>query len=96
MPTPGEMVMVFCYDVADDRARRRIAAILEDGAVRVQRSVFEARLTARAADRLATKAARHLGPEDSLRVYAISAQGLRRSRAYGPLPLPEDQDFYLL
>jgi len=37
-----------------------------------------------------------LGPGGALRVYAVAAGGMRRSRAYGPLPLPEAQDFYLL
>ncbi len=92
----AEMLMVFCYDVADDRARRRVAAVLEAGAVRVQRSVFEARMSGRRADRLAEAAARHLGQGDSLRVYAVGAHGLARSRAYGPLPLPEAQDFWLV
>jgi len=92
----SEMVMVFCYDVTDDRARRRVAAVLEQVAVRVQRSVFEARMPAGLALRTAEEAARLLGPGDSLRVYAVGAHGLNRSRAYGPLPLPEAQDFYLL
>jgi hypothetical protein len=35
-------------------------------------------------------------PGDSLRVYAVTDRGLDRSFAYGPLPLPERQDFYLL
>lgn len=92
----AEMLMVFCYDVADDRRRRRVAAVLEAAAVRVQKSVFEARMDEAAADRLALKAARYLGSDDSLRVYAIGAHGRTRSRAYGPLPLPEAQEFYLL
>ncbi|MFP5516981.1 MAG: CRISPR-associated endonuclease Cas2 [Alphaproteobacteria bacterium] len=91
-----EMLTVFCYDVADDRARRRIAAVLEERAARVQRSVFEARLDARATRRLAERAARHLSAGDSLRVYAVGAAGRRRSLAFGPPPLAEDQDFWLL
>lgn len=92
----ADMVMVFCYDVSNAKARRRLAAVLEQEAVRVQRSVFEARMNRRRADGLADRAARHLEQGDSLRVYAIGAHGLARSRAYGPLPLPEEQDFYLL
>src|SRR5690349_3920437 len=79
----AEMVMVFCYDVSGTRARRRVAAVLEREAVRVQRSVFEARMNRRRADRLAAEAAQHLEQGDSLRVYAISAHGLARSKSYG-------------
>ncbi len=90
------MLTVFCYDVADDRDRRRVARVLEDRAVRVQDSVFEARLTERQAAALFEAVARELGAGDSLRAYAITAQGLRRSRATGGAPLPEDRDFFLL
>lgn len=92
----AEMLMVFCYDVSRDRARRRVADVLEDRCVRVQKSVFEARLDRRDAERLARRVARELEPGDSLRVYAITETGLERSLAFGPLPLPEAQDFYLL
>jgi CRISPR-associated protein Cas2 len=92
----AEMLMVFCYDVSSNRARRRVAGLLEDRCVRVQRSVFEARMSRTDAQRLARKAARELEPGDSLRVYAVTEAGLERSLAYGILPLPEAQDFYLL
>jgi CRISPR-associated endonuclease Cas2 len=40
-----EHVFVFCYDVASDKVRRRLADILEDKGTRVQKSVFEVRAT---------------------------------------------------
>lgn len=90
------MVMVFCYDVESDRRRRRVAALLEEWGVRVQKSVFEARLTDRQARALLARAARELGPRDSLRMYALSAHGLARSAAIGAAPVPEQRDFWLL
>jgi len=90
-----EMVMVFCYDVSDARARRRVSAVLEDRAVRVQDSVFEARLTPRHAHALFQAAAGELGTGDSLRLYAVTATGMRVSRAAGGAPVPEDHDLYL-
>lgn len=90
-----EMVMVFCYDISDARVRRRVAGVLEERAVRVQESVFEARLTPRRAQALFRTAARELGRGDSLRLYAVSAAGMRVSRSAGGAPLPEDHDFYL-
>ncbi len=90
-----EMVMVFCYDVADARRRRRAAAALEERAVRVQESVFEARMTTTAAQRLFDRVSAKLEAGDSLRLYAVSAAGLRHCRASGGAPLPEDHDFWL-
>ena len=90
-----EMLTVFCYDVVDDRVRQRVARLLEARCVRVQKSVFEARLTGAQAQALVDRAAVLLGPADSLRLYAITAQGLKRSQAIGGAPLAEDHDFYL-
>lgn len=90
-----EMVMVFCYDVSDSRNRRRVAGVLEERAVRVQDSVFEARMTPRRAHALFRAAAGALGDGDSLRLYAVGAAGLRVSRTVGGAPLPEDHDFHL-
>jgi len=90
-----ERLYVFCYDVSDRRARNRIAKRLEDNAVRVQRSVFEARLTARRAKSVARGAARHLGPGDSLKVYAVGASGFTHCMAFGAALLPASGDYLL-
>lgn len=90
------MVMVFCYDVENNRRRRRVAAVLEEWGVRVQKSVFEARLTERQSRTVLARAARELGPRDSLRMYAVSAHGLTRTATIGGAPVPEQKDFWLL
>jgi CRISPR-associated protein Cas2 len=90
------MLTVFTYDVVRDRERRRVAAILEAEAVRVQYSVFEARLDEGDARDLAERVARELGPADTLRVYTVGADGLRRCRAYGGAPIAEPGDYWLL
>jgi len=90
------MTMVFCYDVVDDRTRQRVAKALEERAVRVQESVFEARLSERETGLLFDRVSRLLNPEDSLRMYALSASGLARSRVAGGAPLPEDGDYWLI
>ncbi len=91
-----ESLFVFTYDVVGDRARRRVAHILEEATVRVQDSVFEARMSPDAAEKLAHAAARELDESDSLRVYAVGDATLDRCLAFGVLPLPERHDFYLL
>ncbi|MQX38168.1 CRISPR-associated endonuclease Cas2 [Roseospira navarrensis] len=85
--TSTTMLTVFCYDVVDDKARRRVARTLEDVAVRVQDSVFEAWMTAPQAARVFRAAREHLHDGDSLRVYAVSGDGLKRSHSVGPAPL---------
>ena len=82
----GEMLTVFAYDVSDNRRRRKLARVLEQVATRVQGSVFEARMTRRAAESAGRQAARHLGQGDSLRLYAVGADGLSRSRVLGDGP----------
>lgn len=93
----GEMLMVFTYDVSLARRRRKVAGILEARATRVQYSVFEARMTRVETDTLAQRCATHLGSGDSLRVYAIGADGERRSRVYGDaVPFEESDGFWIV
>jgi CRISPR-associated endonuclease Cas2 len=89
-------IYVFVYDVARDSRRARIAELLGESLCRVQKSVFEGRMAPAAARRLAQRAAKCLGPEDSLRAYAVTADGLADSLAIGGgAPLPEAHDFLL-
>jgi CRISPR-associated protein Cas2 len=91
-----EMLTVYCSDVERARARRRVAKVLEARCVRVQRSVFEARLAAHEAEALLGAAAAELGPGDSLRMYAVGAHGLERSAAIGGAPLAADEPYWLV
>ncbi len=92
----ADALYVFSYDIAGNRERRRVARILEEVCVRVQDSVFEARLSKVQARKLARNAARELNEGDSLRVYAIGHGMLERCLAFGAPPLPEQHEFYLL
>jgi len=90
------MLMMVCYDIAEPRARARIAAMLEDQAVRVQESVFEVRLTQRQADALFDMLSHWVSLGDSLRMYGVSAAGLARSRAMGGAPIPDDAPYWIV
>ena len=92
----AKMLTVVTYDIADDRRRRRIASALEDRMVRVQESVFEARLTAEATRTLIRRLEALMKAGDSLRVYAVPADGLRRCHQTGGAPLMDDRDYWLL
>lgn len=93
----GEMLVVMSYDVGASRARRKLAALLEAELTRVQKSVFEGRLTAARTEALRRRAAALLEPGDSLRVYSVGADGLRRSAVEGTgAPLQEAADFWVI
>lgn len=91
-----EHLYVFCYDIVKDGIRAKVAKRLETDLVRVQDSVFEGRLTAAEAQGLATTTGAMIEDADSLRVYAVTAAGLKGSFVKGPRPLPEPQGYYIL
>ena len=92
----GIMLTVFSYDVVEGRRRRKIAHLLEDRATRVQKSVFETRMTRAEAEALAQRLASHLGEADSLRLYVLGADGEARSRVFGAgAPFESDEGFWL-
>jgi len=92
-----EMMMVFSYDVSDNKRRRRVAKRLEDEMSRVQKSVFEARMSRTAAERLANEISALIEPGDSLRVYAVGDAGFARSAVYGAsVPFEAPEGYWLI
>jgi len=96
MSQRDRVLAVFCYDVSGDRARARIAALLEEDAARVQESVFEGWMSRGRAEKLCARAARLLGPHDLLRLYCLGAEAAVKTRVFGPAPPVEAHDFHLL
>ena len=92
----GEMLTVFTYDISRNRTLAKVARIMEDAASRVQKSVFEVRMSEAKAAALSQYIASHLEPGDSLRVYAVGASGERRSRVYGDAVQMEPAGSYWL
>ncbi len=91
-----EWLYLFCYDVTGDKDRSRLASLLEKNLTRVQKSVFEGMLSQSEARNIGENAALLIGPDDSLRVYAITAAGHRNSFVFGAGYLPEREGYYLL
>lgn len=91
-----EALFVYVYDVSSDRLRRRISAILEEEGTRVQESVFEVHADQARAERILARLDRERGPGDGVRMYCLTADGRRRSRAQGGPPLAEETEFWLL
>jgi CRISPR-associated protein Cas2 len=94
--TSRPMLMVFCYDIGHPRVRQRVSDLLEEEAVRVQESVFEARMSRAQAESLFHRLAGLLDDGDRLRMYAVSAAGLERSMAEGGAPIPDDADHWVI
>lgn len=89
-------LFVFCYDISDDRVRRKIAGILELHGTRVQESVFEVRASQAQAQKLLRGLALLRLAGDSLRMYCLTQDGRARSQAEGGAPMPEATEFWLL
>lgn len=88
---------VLCYDISSDAIRRRVAALLEDHASRVQFSVFETRLNAAQLRRLIAKVEPILAKGDSLRVYTIQTTSEKHCAVYGHgVPVETDANYWLL
>lgn len=92
----ADPVFVICYDIARDRTRRRVAAVLERSMVRVQESVFEARMKPPVARRLFAEVIALGDDDDRFRLYGLNAAGIALSEVHGGAPLPEDEAFWLL
>lgn len=92
----GEMLTVFCYDISDNKNRRRISKLLEPVASRVQFSVFESRMLAKEAKNIAARINTYLMDGDSLRVYVIGHNGEQRTHVYGDGPPLENKENYWL
>jgi len=89
------LTYVMTYDISSPSIRRRVARLLEERMTRVQKSVFEARMTAMAAQRLFDEVSQLLEEDDSLRMYALTSRALEKSRASGGAPLPEEGGWWL-
>jgi CRISPR-associated protein Cas2 len=90
------MLRIIAYDISSDQRRRRIAKILEARAVRVQESLFEARLTHRTADKLMAQLLKLQGPGDSVRLYTVPDSQLDRCREAGGPAIDTGGRFWLV
>ena len=89
-------VRVIAYDTNSDARRRKLSSLLEDNAVRVQYSVFEARMNDKRLKSMVAEIKNIITAEDKIRIYTLDQNSLARSYSFGGSPLPERQDFWLL
>ena len=64
-----------CFDITDDRSRRRVSGVLEEYGLRIQRSVFEISLESSSQlSALCKRLKPYLESGDDLRLYNLCAQ----------------------
>jgi CRISPR-associated protein Cas2 len=95
MPDRPQLRLIV-YDIANDRRRRKVAALLEKRAARVQESVFEARLSQAQLTRLRHRLDAVLAPEDSLRIYTVPDAALTRCHIQGGPMLADGARYWLI
>ncbi|MFW5697990.1 MAG: CRISPR-associated endonuclease Cas2 [Fimbriimonadaceae bacterium] len=82
------MLVVVCYDIADDRRRNKVAKILEGYGERVNFSVFECWLDRRRYNKLMQRLRRRVHPDqDVVRVYRMCASCADRREGLGEYEL---------
>jgi len=87
---------IFVYDIVSDRRRERVADFLLERAARVQKSVYEARLTDNIANKLFRQAKGMLAPGDQLRMYTVPDPALEHCREVGGPPVRDGARFWLV
>jgi CRISPR-associated protein Cas2 len=93
----SECLWVVSYDISDNKCRRKVASKLEDEMTRVQRSVFEGRLTESRVNNLVKEISEVIARGDSLRVYSIGKVGERRCLVEGAgVPIERNVGYWLI
>jgi len=91
------MLVIVCYDIADDRRRDKMFKTLEGFGRHVQESVFECDLTAKQMDRMRQKVKRVMkAEEDNVRLYLLCEECRRRIEALGVATIEREQPFYIV
>ena len=82
------MFYLICYDIPDDRRRKKIADLLEGYGTRVQYSVFECHLSAKKLKELQHRLRKRFNQnEDSIRFYPLSPSMLAQTIVWGSPPV---------
>ncbi|WP_217536135.1 CRISPR-associated endonuclease Cas2 [Vibrio metschnikovii] len=77
------MHLLICFDISDDKRRRKVVKELLAHGQRVQHSVFEARLTESAAHKLVTKIGKLITDQDRVHYVPLCGKDLGARMADG-------------
>lgn len=92
------MIVLVCYDIADDGRRENVAALLSGFGPRVQLSVFECLVRSRDELReLRADLRKRIDPlEDQIRLYATTEQTFRERYIIGARVVEERSDYWIV
>jgi CRISPR-associated protein Cas2 len=93
---PVQQFLVVSYDITSNHRRTKVMKTLEGYGTRVQYSVFECRLKPREIDEMRRKLKKLISDkEDSIRLYFISADDVRRIERLGDARSVDERIFIL-
>ena len=87
--------LVVSYDIPSNRRRLKVMKTLEGFGTRVQYSVFECNLKPKEIDDLRRKLKKLIVEEDSLRIYFLGAEDVKRIERMGDTRTVEERLFIL-
>jgi CRISPR-associated protein Cas2 len=88
---------VICYDIADDRRRDRLAALLLNYGKRVQESVFVANLDGELAERMTAEVQKVLDAEqDRVHIFHLCGACVEGTVVFGTAEVVEDRAWYVV
>lgn len=90
------MLVIITYDIADEKRLRKVAILMEDYGIRVQRSVFECLIEERQVIQLIDKLMKIIEvKEDSTRIYRMCGNCQDRVQIIGQGAVTSDPDVYI-
>lgn len=90
------MLVIITYDIANEKRLRKIAILMKDYGVRVQRSVFECLIEERQLAQLIDKLMKIMEiEEDSTRIYRICSNCQERVQIIGQGKITSDPEMYI-
>lgn len=87
--------LVVSYDISSSRRRRKVMKVLEGYGERVQYSVFECNLAPKKIEEMRRHLAKLISPKDSLRIYFLSADDVKRILRMGDPRVVTDRVFIM-
>lgn len=91
-----EKLRVIAYDIRSNRARKRVANSIQNVGVRIQKSVYEARLTTDMLDQLIEDIQPEFESGDKLRIYTVPDQALTHCRSIGGAQVADGARFWIV
>jgi CRISPR-associated protein Cas2 len=87
--------VIVSYDISSNRRRRKVMKTLEGYGERVQFSVFECNLAPKKIDEMRRRLEKLISPRESIRIYFLSADDVKRIVRLGDPRVVADKLFIM-